>query len=120
MVYFRSSNNLTGSWYLDNNIFSSAQSGAELDLFTGMEYAYNAYYGVVIPIGTGGDTHAVTSGPGLVNPGAGGSGIDTLNGYKLQPNSPLKDAGIAIADNGGRDFFGTALPSGSPSIGAAQ
>jgi hypothetical protein len=120
LVYFRSSNNLSGRWYLDNNIFYSAQSGAELDLFAGMGYVYNAYYGAAVPTGTGGDNHAITSGPGLVNPGTGGSGISTLSGYKLQSNSPLKNAGIAISNNGGSDFFGTALPAGSPSIGAAQ
>jgi hypothetical protein len=105
---------------LSNNIFYSAQSEAELDLFTGMAYSYNAYYGVAVPTGTGSDAHAITSGPGLVNPGTGRSGINTLNGYRLWPHSPLKDAGIAIADNGGRDFFGRVLPSGNPSIGAAQ
>ena len=120
LVYFRNYDKLTGSWYLDNNIFYSAQSGATLDLFAGMGYAYNAYYGAAVPTGTGGDNHAVTSGPGLVNPGTGGSGISTLGGYKLQSNSPLKNAGMTISNNGGIDFFDTALPSGRPSIGAAQ
>jgi Right handed beta helix region len=120
LVYFRNYDNLTGSWYLNNNIFYSAQSGATLDLFAGMGYAYNAYYGTSVPKGTGGDNHAVTSGPGLVNPGTGGSGIGTLSGYKLQSNSPLKNAGTPISNNGGKDFFGTALPAGKPSIGAAQ
>ena len=120
LVYFRSANNLTGKWYLDNNIFHSTQSGARLDLFAGMTYSYNAYYGAAVPTGTGGDSHGITAGPGLVNPGTGGSGISTLNGYKLQASSPLKNAGTPISNNGGVDFFGTALPAGKPSIGAAQ
>ncbi len=120
LVYFRSANKITGSWSLDNNIFYSAQSGARLDLFPGMAYSHNAYYGAAVPTGTGGDSHAITSGPGLVNPGTGGSGIGTLSGYHLQSNSPLKNAGTTISNNGGSDFFGTALPGGQPSIGAAQ
>jgi hypothetical protein len=120
LVYFRDENSITGSWYLYNNIFHSTQTGARLDLFAGMQYAYNAYYGAAVPTGTGGDSHGITSGPGLVDPGTGGSGINTLSGYALQSSSPLKNAGMIIANNGGSDFFGVALPTSSPSIGAAQ
>src|SRR5260370_86519 len=46
--------------------------------------------------------------------------MNTLNGYQLQPGSPAVGSGVAISNNGGRDFFGAALPSGAPDRGAAQ
>ncbi|MBC5687981.1 DUF5011 domain-containing protein [Mediterraneibacter sp. NSJ-55] len=52
---------------------------------------------------------------GYVAPGTGKTGMDTLAGYNLKPDSILIDAGLNTADmtegedNGGRDFFGNEL-----------
>ncbi len=41
--------------------------------------------------------------------------------YRLGADSPCIGAGISLKDNGGRDFWGSALPqSGRPSIGACE
>ena len=67
----------------------------------------------------------ITENPLLVNPGTGGTGsengpaLDTLGGYQLEDNSPAIGAGVAIADNGGQDFFGNPV-NGTPTIGAYQ
>ncbi|HTD21376.1 MAG TPA: malectin domain-containing carbohydrate-binding protein, partial [Terriglobales bacterium] len=45
---------------------------------------------------------------------------NTVDGYHLKAGSPAAGSGAVIANNGGRDFFGTALPSGAPDRGAAQ
>jgi len=63
----------------------------------------------------------MTVDPELVGPGTGGYGITSLDGYKLKPGSPCIGAGRTIRNNGGRDFWGTPLPSDkSPSIGVYE
>ena len=55
----------------------------------------------------------------LVNPGSGGRGLDSLDGYKLKNGSPCIDAGTFVEDCGSRDFWGAKLPRGKkPDIGA--
>jgi hypothetical protein len=113
----------TGTFTFNNNIFYSSASGATFSS-TGITYAYNCYYGTSMTYPT--DAHAVKANPLLVNPGSGGSGGTggtanaTLTGYKLQSGSPCINAGVAIANNGGIDFFGDTLPSGAHDIGAHQ
>ena len=57
--------------------------------------------------------------PGLTNPGSGKIGRSTAGGYKLKSGSACLGAGKAIANNGGKDFFGGKV-AGTPSIGAHQ
>jgi Right handed beta helix region len=73
---------------------------------TNTAYDYNVYYGVP----AADDLHALMSDPMLVNPGHGGTGRQTLSGYALQKNSPATGSGKRIGNNGGRDFFDTAVP----------
>jgi len=59
--------------------------------------------------------------PGLVAPGNGGQGRDSLDGYQLKPGSRCIGAGITVKNNGGRDFWGNAVSSTqAPSIGAHE
>ncbi len=50
--------------------------------------------------------------PCLVAPGTGGIGLDTVDGYKLQPDSPCIDSGMTVPGNGGLDYWGNPVPSG--------
>jgi hypothetical protein len=61
-------------------------------------------------------TNSTTADPLFVNPGQATLGISTLNGYKLQTNSPVIATGRLIAANGGLDYYGnfvsaTAFPN---------
>ncbi|WP_189597227.1 right-handed parallel beta-helix repeat-containing protein [Paenibacillus elgii] len=85
---------------------------------TGQTFDSNAYYGGKTLVNS--DAHRITAEPKFMNPGSGGVGMNTLDGYKLQPNSPLIGAGVPLADNGGRDYFGNALYNGDPDIGAYE
>ena len=59
--------------------------------------------------------------PKLVDPGKGTAGFESLGGYKLEPGSPAIRAGVRIEENGGRDFWGNRLPTGTePSIGVHE
>jgi len=85
---------------------------------TGQTFDSNAYFGGNTLVSS--DAHKITANPKLVNPGSGGVGMNTVDGYKLQPDSPLIGAGVPIADNGGRDYFGNTLYNGDPDIGAYE
>jgi len=58
--------------------------------------------------------------PAFINP-ATGTGFDVAKGYDVDANSPVRNAGIFIMNNGGKDFSGNALPAvGNPDVGAFQ
>lgn len=67
------------------------------------------------------DWKKMVTDPKLMSPGSGGAGLASLDGYKLQKNSPAAGAGIPAKNNGGRDFWGNPVPEGkNPSIGAHE
>lgn len=79
----------------------------------------NCFYGEH-PANEPNDPKKVTADPKLVNPGSGGNGVVTLDGYQLQAGSPCIDAGVVIENNGGRDYWGNPLYNGKPDIGAHE
>lgn len=64
----------------------------------------------------------INADPSFVNPGARPSplGLGSPTGYQLNSGSPCYTAGVVMSNNGGIDYFGTSLPTGSPDIGASQ
>ncbi|MEV6520979.1 carbohydrate binding domain-containing protein [Longispora sp. NPDC051575] len=61
------------------------------------------------------DATKITADPKLVAPGTGPDGL------KLGTGSPARGAGTVVAGNGGRDYFGGAVPTDCrPDIGAHQ
>ena len=69
---------------------------------------------------TMGGTNPLWADPQFVNPAGVGNGMSTTSGFQLQATSPLINAGISIANNGGKDFFGNALYTGAPDIGVHE
>ena len=73
-----------------------------------------------------GDSKAIEADPRLVAPGTGTSGgmsgpaFGSLTGYQLQAGSPALNAGLSVSNNGGLDFWGDTLYSGSPDVGAYE
>lgn len=80
-------------------------------------YDHNLFHG---SHGPKADSHQINSDPEFVKPGSGGDGFESVKGYRIRSGSPCIDAGLAIPDNGGRDFFGNRLPQGCLDIGAHQ
>ena len=67
------------------------------------------------------DSRGHRADPLLVDPGSGGTGFDSLDGYRLRDGSPCIDAGLVIEGNGSTDFWGNPVPAGSkPDIGANE
>jgi len=70
-------------------------------------FDFNLYYGTKAV----NDAHAVTADPMFISPGNALPGGSGLAGYGLRAGSPARDSGKLIEHNGGKDFFGTAVPS---------
>ncbi|WP_206506430.1 right-handed parallel beta-helix repeat-containing protein [Streptomyces chrestomyceticus] len=92
-----------------NNIFvSRGQGGYALKNPTpGLRFDHNVFHGLPpahLPANPGG----TTADPGL------------RDDFRLTAGSPAHAAGQHVADNGGRDYFGTPLPAGAPTIGAYE
>jgi hypothetical protein len=114
----------TGNWannttYSNNIIYNAGNATYDLGSSTNNTFSANLFFGNH-PASEPGDSKKITTNPLLQNPGSGGTGMNTLNGYQLQPGSPAVGSGVAISNNGGRDFFAATLPSGAPDRGAAQ
>ena len=56
----------------------------------------------------------------FVEPGSGGIGLSTLGGYKLQPGSPLVNAGEFIEMDSKREFFGNPIDDGAIDLGVYE
>ena len=62
------------------------------------------------------DPGKITDDPMFVDPGSGGLGRGTLDGYQLRPGSPCIDSGRNIPNNGAWDFWGNRVPNAGGSI----
>lgn len=98
-----------------NNIFVGS-SLTRFDTDRGITVDRNVYHGFAGPAA---DANAINADPLFANPGTGGDGLNTVDGYKLTAGSPAIAAGRIISGNGGRDYWGNAV-SGTiaPNIGA--
>lgn len=108
-----------------NNIFYTTVARPGMSTSSGVIYNNNLYGGNS-PVVPSGDTKAVIGNPRFSNPSAGGTGTEAtgpdLNAglnWKIAANSPAANAGITVADNGGRDYAAATVPI-VPDIGALQ
>jgi hypothetical protein len=106
--------------YTDNklnftdNIFVGRSAGAGWNDPHGV-YDHNLYQNITTP--PSGDSRARTGDPRLVAPGTA-TGLSDTRGYRLRAGSPALRAGVPVAGDGGRDFFGNPIPDTAPNIGA--
>jgi hypothetical protein len=56
------------------------------------------------------DIHGLIGDPVFTSPGSAKLGRNAVQGYSLRPRSPAVNSGRAIANSGGRDFFGNPVP----------
>jgi hypothetical protein len=98
-----------------NNIIVNMGSGSVSQL-GGCAFDYNLFYGNGW---IGGDPNKILANPQLVDAGSASNGLASVAGYKLMTNSPALSAGVAVANNGGRDYWGNPVPaSTAPNVGA--
>jgi Carbohydrate binding domain len=110
---------VSASFY-NNIIYNLGSGGYTFTSGTTNVFDYNTFYGNH-PASEPSDAHKSTANPLLVNPGSGGTGITTVDGYKLQAGSPAIGAGLVIGSNGGKDYWGnTVSATCAPDRGAHQ
>lgn len=99
-----------------NNIFHvDGRVSYDLGGSRGTSFENNLYFGS--HAGRPVDARGVTNRPPLASPGTAGNGFDSARGYLLT-HMPEFMRGQAVADDGGRDFLGRAIPADAiPFIG---
>jgi len=113
--------NADKTYYFYNNIIYNLSPTAKYDWYNAKRTIdYNVFYGEH-PASEPSDPHKLTADPRLIAPGTAGIGLNTVNGYKLRPDSPCIDSGMTIPGNGGLDYWGNALPyNRTPDRGAHE
>lgn len=117
---------LQARYDLRNNVFYSTRAGASLTTSPTITYGNNLYAGAQLAIPAS-DTRALSGDPLFAGALAGPYGTETTGpqlhrALALQPGSgsPAVGTGLAIAENGGRDYSGTTLYQGLPDVGAFE
>jgi len=111
-----------------NNIISSTGTVTNFSqntMSTNARFLNNCIYpnAVILASNWNGCYHSdnIFFAPQLTNPTTYGVGRSTATGFSLQSTSPCVAGGLIIANNGGYDFFNTALSaSGNPDAGAIK
>ena len=106
-----------GLRFLNNLFYADGSLSYDFGGIQDVSFSHNAFWGN--HHGRPADSGAVLASPMLVAPGSGKDGCASLDGYKLRPGSPCSGAGEVVPNNGGRDFWGRAVPQDQPpGIGA--
>ncbi|WP_211746219.1 hypothetical protein [Paenibacillus sp. Marseille-Q4541] len=111
-------NTNSGTATFKNNIFYNSGTNSTNNWGANYTYDSNVYYGNFAT--TPNDPNKQTTNPQFINPGSGLVGRATLDGYKLQSTSPAINSGIAVTNNGGKDFWGNPLYFKTPDRGAYE
>ncbi|GKX30785.1 hypothetical protein SH1V18_32650 [Vallitalea longa] len=107
----------SGDIKVSNNIFYNVGNSKSVTWPSNVTYSHNNYYGFN---NYPDDSFKNTDDPQFINSGSGGIGIDTLDGYKLSPDSSLINSGTPILYSGGKDYWGNELYYDKPDIGAFE
>ncbi|WP_294080797.1 sialate O-acetylesterase, partial [Proteiniphilum sp. UBA5384] len=105
------------TYHFYNNIIYNLSSSSIYNFVGGNNttriFSNNLFYGYH-PANEPNDPFKITADPLFVAPGTGKTGLNTVGGYQLRPNSPAIRAGKAIPDNGERDYFGLPVSADEP------
>lgn len=110
-------NTANSSLHVLDNIFVGAPGSATIFDRSGT-WSSNLY-DLVACVARPADARALIADPQLTAPGTATT-RDGASGYRLRAGSPALGAGVPIADNGDRDYFGNPIPATHPNIGAYQ
>ena len=107
----------TEDTFIRNNIFIMDGTSTYTNAGTNTYLQNNLWYGNVP---TGAVPTFSGNGSFIANPQVALKGGTNANDYLISGTSPAIAAGRVIANNGGLDYWGNALPTGVPCIGAHQ
>jgi len=109
----------SGTHYFTNNIFYYGWFDLDTDGGGSVNFNNNVYFNTYNIRSD--DTKAILADPRLVSPGSGGDTSDSVDGYRLSPDSPCINAGENIDDGGGySDYWGNPVPVGLRDVGAHE
>jgi len=96
-----------------NNIFYvlGPNNSYRLEDSTNDRFDSNVFYGQH-PDTEPADPHKRTADPKFISPGSGGIGMDTVDGYRLRPDSPAIDSGVMLENHPAHDYWGNPVPYG--------
>jgi hypothetical protein len=107
-------NYTTNKLQFTDNIFAGRAAGsAWYDPYGG--YDHNLYQNITTPPAA--DANARFGDPRFTAPGSA-TERGNASGYRLRAGSPALDAGVGVAGNGSRDYYGDPVPGEHPNIGA--
>ncbi|MWV43964.1 hypothetical protein GRF59_09990 [Paenibacillus sp. HJL G12] len=119
-IYANSWGGYTQSISFRNNIWmlQGAGSWQGMSNIASLDFNTNTIYGAHTA-GEPADANKSTQNPSLAAAGGGGTGRNSVDGYALVQGSPAIGSGVIIPDNGGKDYWGNAVPSAAaPNRGA--
>lgn len=112
--------NINSRWNFKNNIIVNYGTGGYNIPGTGGSFEGNIYYGNH-PESEPEEEGKRTYDPKLISPGSGSLGIGSLDGYKLEEDSPAINDGVEVRKNGRMDFWGNFVSAQGPlTIGAYE
>ena len=98
------------TYYFYNNVIYNLSPTASYNWRNAKRiFANNVFFGCH-PGGEPADPAKLTEDPKFVSPGSGGTGLDSLDGYKLRSDSPCIDSGRAVPQSVPSDFWGNSVP----------
>ncbi|TDC82651.1 hypothetical protein E1193_11205 [Micromonospora sp. KC606] len=120
------SGGVSGRATLTNNLFISERPDVTFNTQSNVTYSKNGYSANLTPPST--DSTRVVGDPRFVDRTAGGPygdengpNLGTAANFALQAGSVFSDAGASVTGNGGLDFAGAPVPTGTgPDIGAFE
>ena len=95
------------TWFANNIFYVNEKADFSFDGDAGTKFKNNCFYGDFENLPN--DPAAIFEDPQFVNAAARGNGFEVLKNFMLTKSSPLKDKGISIQNNGGKDLFGNTL-----------
>ena len=97
-----------------NNVFYINKNNAifSFNTSTGNILKHNTFYFAPGYSGSNPiDSFLSTTDPLFVNPGSGGNGINSTDGYKLQKGSPCINTGMLLSNHAKTDYWGNKVPN---------
>jgi len=102
--------NTDKTYYFYNNIIYNLSPTASYNWKNAKRtFSHNVFFGFH-PDSEPEDPYKITDDPKFVVPGTGDLGIDSLDGYRLRPDSPCINSGKTIPGHPGLDFWRNKVP----------
>lgn len=105
------------TWFANNIFYVNEKADFSFQGDEGTKFTNNCFYGEFENLPE--DPAAIFEDPQFVNGTARGNGFELLKNFMLTKSSPLKDKGVPLENNGGKDLFGNSV-NGEVNIGVHE